>query len=151
MARYSSNFGNKLQMMVGMGKECGFMSKFYMPRSFATRETKLRCKMANSQSDCRTAPWTKSNELTLGTRLYLDSSFVQGIWELLAPSLLCGSSSRDHDTEERELGRHLFDVARKSYFVPSKRWGEFTWGDSHEAQERKTSKDSFNLLAEYAK
>ena len=50
MARYSSNFRNKLQMMVGIGKECGFTSNFDMPRSFTTRKTELRCKMVNSQS-----------------------------------------------------------------------------------------------------
>ena len=55
MACYFSNFGNKLQMMAGIGKEYHFTLNFDMPRPFATRETKLRCKMANSQSDCRTA------------------------------------------------------------------------------------------------
>ena len=34
MARYSSNFGSKLQMMVGTGKEYGFTSNLDMPRSF---------------------------------------------------------------------------------------------------------------------
>ena len=55
MALYSPNFGNKLQMIVGMGKECGFTSNFDMPRSFTPRKSELRSKMANSQSDCRTA------------------------------------------------------------------------------------------------
>ena len=55
MARYSSNFGNKLQIMVGIGKENGFKLNFDMPRSFTQRKSKLRPKMANSQSDCRTA------------------------------------------------------------------------------------------------
>ena len=55
MARYSSNFGNKLQIMVGIGKEYGFKMNFDMPRSFTQRELDLRPKMANSQSDCRTA------------------------------------------------------------------------------------------------
>ena len=55
VARYSSNFGNKLQMMVGRGKECGFTSNFDMPRSFTLRKSELQPKMANSQSDCRTA------------------------------------------------------------------------------------------------
>ena len=48
MACYSSNFGNKLQMMVGMGKEYNFTLNFDMPRPFATRETKLRCRLSNS-------------------------------------------------------------------------------------------------------
>ena len=48
MARYSSNFRNKLQMTVGIGKECGFTSNFNMPRSFTQRRTELRRKMANS-------------------------------------------------------------------------------------------------------
>ena len=39
MARYSSNFGNKLQIMVGIGKEYGFTSNFVMPRSFTTCKT----------------------------------------------------------------------------------------------------------------
>ena len=30
MARYSSNFGKKLQMMVGVGKECGLKLNFDM-------------------------------------------------------------------------------------------------------------------------
>ena len=55
MARYSSNFGNKLQMIVGIGKECCFTSNFDMPRSFTPRKSELQPKMANSQSDCRTA------------------------------------------------------------------------------------------------
>ena len=55
MACYSLNFGNKLQMMVGIGKEYGFTLNFDMPRLFTQRKTKYRCKMANSQSDCRTA------------------------------------------------------------------------------------------------
>ena len=54
MARKSSNFGNKLQMMVGIGKEYGFTLNFDMLRSFTSRKTELRPKMANSQSDCRT-------------------------------------------------------------------------------------------------
>ena len=73
MAPYSSNFGNKLQMMVGLGKECGFTSNFDMPKSFNPRKMELRCKMVNSQSDCPTASCMpeqrQSNELTLGTRL----------------------------------------------------------------------------------
>ena len=73
MARYSSNFGNKLQMMVVISKECGFTSNFDMPRSFTPRKSELRPKIANSQSDCRTASCIpelrQSNELTLGTRL----------------------------------------------------------------------------------
>ena len=55
MARYSSNFGNKLQMMVETGKECGFTSNFDLPRSFTPRKLDLWPKMANSQSDYRTA------------------------------------------------------------------------------------------------
>ena len=73
MARYSLNFGKKLQMMFGIGKECGFRSNFDMPRSFTPRKSELRSKIANSQSDCRAASCIpekrKSNELTLGTRL----------------------------------------------------------------------------------
>ena len=34
MFRYFSNFGNKLQMMVGIGKECGFTSNLDMPGLF---------------------------------------------------------------------------------------------------------------------
>ena len=48
MARYSSNFGNKLQIMVGIGKEYGFKLNFDMPRSFTQRKSELRPKMANS-------------------------------------------------------------------------------------------------------
>ena len=55
MVRYSSNFGKKLQMMVGIGKECDFTSNFDMPRSLTPRKSELQPKMANSQSDCRTA------------------------------------------------------------------------------------------------
>ena len=55
MAPHSSNFGNKLQIMVGVGKEYGFTSNFDMPRSFTPHKLELRPKMANSQSDCRTA------------------------------------------------------------------------------------------------
>ena len=82
MARYSSNLGNKLQMMVGIGKELpwvpdspkkeieisflgesgtqgskeyGFTLNFYIPWPFTHRKTELPRKMLNSQSDCRTA------------------------------------------------------------------------------------------------
>ena len=55
MARYSSNFGNKLQMMSGIDKECGFTSNFDMPRSLTPRKTELRRKTVNSQSDYRMA------------------------------------------------------------------------------------------------
>ena len=54
MARYSSNFGNNLQMMVSVGKEYGFTSNFDMLRSFTPRKSELRPEMVNSQSDCRT-------------------------------------------------------------------------------------------------
>ena len=57
MARYSSDFRNKLQVMVGIGKDCGFTSNFNMPRSFTLRKSELPCKMVNSQSDCRTASY----------------------------------------------------------------------------------------------
>ena len=49
------NFGNKWQIMVGIGKEYGFKLNFDMPRSFTQCKSELRPKMANSQSDCRTA------------------------------------------------------------------------------------------------
>ena len=52
VAYYSSNFGNKLRMMIGIGKECGFTSNFGMQRSFTPRKTELQCKMVNRQSDC---------------------------------------------------------------------------------------------------
>ena len=55
MACYSSNFGNKLQMKVGIGKEYGFTLNFHMPRLFTVPKTEYRRKMANSPSDCRTA------------------------------------------------------------------------------------------------
>ena len=41
MARYSSSFGDKLQIKVGIGKEYGFMSIFDMSKSFARRKTEL--------------------------------------------------------------------------------------------------------------
>ena len=37
MACYSSNFANKLQMMVDIGKEYFFTLNFNFPRSFAPR------------------------------------------------------------------------------------------------------------------
>ena len=55
MTRYSSIFGNKLQMMVGISKKRGFTSNFDISRSFTSRKSDLRPKMANSQSDCRAA------------------------------------------------------------------------------------------------
>ena len=55
MACCSLNFRNKFQMMVGIGKEYGFTLNFDMPRLFTQRKTELPRKMANSQSDCRTA------------------------------------------------------------------------------------------------
>ena len=64
MARYSSNFGNKLQMMVGIGKEYGFTSNFDMPRPFTLPKMELPRKMANSQSDCRTASRVEVKQLT---------------------------------------------------------------------------------------
>ena len=41
--------------MVGIGKEYSFTLNFDMPRLFALRKTEYRRKMANIQSDCRTA------------------------------------------------------------------------------------------------
>ena len=49
IARYFSNFGNKRQKMIEISNEYGFMSNSDMPRPFTPR------KMANSQSDSRTA------------------------------------------------------------------------------------------------
>ena len=63
MARYSSNFGNKLQMMAGIGKEYGFTSNFGMPRPLTPRKMELPRKKVNSQSDCQ-------SELTLGMGLF---------------------------------------------------------------------------------
>ena len=40
-ARYSSNFGYKLQMMVGTGKEYDFTSNFDMLRPFTPQKTEL--------------------------------------------------------------------------------------------------------------
>ena len=39
MARYSSNVGNKLQMMINVGKVCGFASNFDTPKPFTKRKT----------------------------------------------------------------------------------------------------------------
>ena len=39
MARYSSNVGNKLQIMIKIGKVCGFTSNFDTPKPFTTRKT----------------------------------------------------------------------------------------------------------------
>ena len=47
MARYSSTFGNKLQIMVGISKEYGFTLNFDMPRPFNPCKTELPRKMAN--------------------------------------------------------------------------------------------------------
>ena len=41
MAHHSSNFENKLQMMVGIGKEYGFTSNFDMPWPFIPRKAEL--------------------------------------------------------------------------------------------------------------
>ena len=41
--------------MVEMGKERGFPSNFDMPRPFTPNKTELPHKMANSESDRRTA------------------------------------------------------------------------------------------------
>ena len=55
MACYPSNFGNRFQMMVGIGKEYGFTLNFDLPRLFTLRKTEYRRKMVNIQSDWRTA------------------------------------------------------------------------------------------------
>ena len=39
MARYSSNVGFKLQIMIKVGKVCGFTSNFDTPKPFTTRKT----------------------------------------------------------------------------------------------------------------
>ena len=41
MARYAPNFGDKLQIIAEMDKECGFPSNFNMPGPFTTRKTEL--------------------------------------------------------------------------------------------------------------
>ena len=55
MVCYSSNFANKLQMMVEIGKEYRFTLNIDMAWPFTQRKTELLRKMANSQSDCLTA------------------------------------------------------------------------------------------------
>ena len=40
MARYSSNFGNELQVVVEIRKEYGFTSNLYMPRPFTPTQNK---------------------------------------------------------------------------------------------------------------
>ena len=40
MARYFSNVGNKLQMMIKIGKVCGFTSNFDIPKPFTTRKNR---------------------------------------------------------------------------------------------------------------
>ena len=44
MARYSSNFRNKLQKIVELGKEYGFTSNFDMPRPFTSSKLSYRAK-----------------------------------------------------------------------------------------------------------
>ena len=39
MTRYSSNVGNKLQMMIKIGEVCGFTSNFDILKPFTTRKT----------------------------------------------------------------------------------------------------------------
>ena len=46
MARYSSNFGNELQLMVATAKEYGLISNFDMLRPFTPRKAELPRKMA---------------------------------------------------------------------------------------------------------
>ena len=50
MARYSSNFGGKLQIKVYVGKECGFTSIFGIPMPFVRRKTALARKKARAKS-----------------------------------------------------------------------------------------------------
>ena len=50
MARYSSSFGDKLQIKVGIGKEYGFTSIFDMPKSFARRKTELAHKKVRAKN-----------------------------------------------------------------------------------------------------
>ena len=49
MARYSSSFGDKLQIKVGIGKECSFTWIFDMLKSFARRKTELAHKNARAK------------------------------------------------------------------------------------------------------
>ena len=52
MACHFLNFGNKLRMMGGIGKEYGLTLTFDMLRLFTLRKTEYQRKMANIQSDC---------------------------------------------------------------------------------------------------
>ena len=81
MARHSSNFGNILQMIVGISREYVFTSNFDIRRPFTQRKTELPRKTATSHSDCRTASCIpklkKSNELNLGKRLQKNVSLFR--------------------------------------------------------------------------
>ena len=50
MARYSLNFGNKWQIKLGIGKECGFTSIFDISKPFARRKTELTRKKARANT-----------------------------------------------------------------------------------------------------
>ena len=50
MARYSSSFGDKLQIKVGIGKKYGFTSIFDMQRSFARYKTELARKKVRAKT-----------------------------------------------------------------------------------------------------
>ena len=56
MARYSSNVGNKLQMMINVGKVCGFTSNFDTPKPFTTRKTVRVDSARNFRADPRVFP-----------------------------------------------------------------------------------------------
>ena len=53
MVRYSPKFGNKLQIMVEIGKEYGFTSNFEMPLPFTARETELPATTQNGEQPIR--------------------------------------------------------------------------------------------------
>ena len=53
MARYSPNVGNKLQMMIKIGKVCGFTSNFDTPKPFTTRKTVRVDSARNFRADPR--------------------------------------------------------------------------------------------------
>ena len=61
MARYSSNFGNKLQMMVGISKEYGFTSNFDISRPFTPRRMELPDEIG-TRRDWVAELWKKKDE-----------------------------------------------------------------------------------------
>ena len=84
MACYSSNFGNKLQMMVGIGKEYHFTLNFDMPRPFAREKRSYGAKWRTANQIAEQPLVSQSRGRATNSLWGRDCALLG--WDLMIPS-----------------------------------------------------------------